>query len=80
MLMWIVLVVVGIVVLLLLLDMLPDDAHMPSACPKCGAGNQDAHRRWFIPVRKGAVRCRACEVLFKEHPNGSLVEDKGAPK
>lgn len=79
MLTWIVLVVVGLVVLILLLDMLPDDQHMPSACPKCGSGDANG-RRWFLPVRKGAVRCRACEVLFKEHPNGSLVEDKGAPK
>ncbi len=79
MLMWIVLVVVGIIVLLLLLDMLPDDQHMPSACPKCANGDSNGSR-WFRPVRKGVVRCRACDVVFKEHPNGSLVEDKDAPK
>lgn len=66
------------VVLLVVLGMV-DSNVMPLACPKCYAGPDedifDRPRSWYEVARSGRVRCRTCHRWFKEHPDGSLVED-----
>jgi hypothetical protein len=64
--------------LLIFFGMLGSDA-MPWRCPRCQIGGDDdatgRTRRWY--VRYGdRVCCRTCRTWFKEHPNGSLVEDR----
>lgn len=55
-----------------------DDQVMPWSCPRCHAGSDEdiagSHRPWYV-VRGRGVRCRTCHTSFKEHPNGTLVED-----
>lgn len=59
-------------------DMLGTDA-MPLACPSCYYdGDEDlggTHRPWYSRGA-GGVHCRTCHTAFREHPNGSLVEDR----
>ncbi len=38
----------------------------------------DESRTWYARVGPGRVLCRSCGRLFKEHPDGSLVEDRDA--
>jgi hypothetical protein len=54
---------------------------MPFACPKCYHGNESGigfgpSTPWYSRDRNGIVYCRWCSSVFREHPNGSLVEDK----
>jgi hypothetical protein len=53
---------------------------MPLSCPRCYEGGDtdlaDAPRSWYVVVSNERVRCRHCHTRFKEHPNGSLVEDR----
>ncbi len=53
---------------------------MPFTCPRChDGGDEDLagdHVPWYRTYRNGTVRCRACGTGFKEHPNGTLVEDR----
>lgn len=56
------------------------DTHaMPFSCPSCYYdGDEDLageHRPWYR-AREGRVLCRSCHAAFREHPNGSLVEDR----
>jgi hypothetical protein len=56
------------------------DAHvMPWTCPSCShAGDENLAgelRHWYT-AKGDRVRCRQCGTYFKEHPNGSLVEDR----
>ncbi|HEY5928367.1 MAG TPA: hypothetical protein VIV11_42065 [Kofleriaceae bacterium] len=53
---------------------------MPFSCPKCYDGGDDSmigtHRPWYKREGNGIVYCRTCHSVFREHPNGSLVEDR----
>ena len=68
-----------LVVLVILIDMMPDDV-MPLSCPACSAGwSEDVVGRpqpWYIRERPGRARCRMCRVRFKEHPDGTLHPDR----
>ncbi len=72
--------IVGTVVLAVLVffGMLGTDA-MPLSCPRCHSGGDEdiagQHRTWYVRYR-GRTRCRSCHTWFKEHPNGTLVEDR----
>jgi hypothetical protein len=64
---------------LVFFGMLGTDA-MPFACPRCHAPGDDediagTSRPWYA-LHGSTVRCRTCHTWFKEHPNGSLVEDR----
>jgi hypothetical protein len=78
---WLYLFIIGTVVLVVLmfLSTLHERA-MPWACPCCYTGNDtdifDTPRRWYERLVGGRVQCRHCLAVFKEHPNGSLVEDR----
>jgi hypothetical protein len=57
--------------------------HKPSACPPCGSPDREigaggplvAYDRWYRPA--GArFRCRDCQTYFKNHPNGTFVENR----
>jgi hypothetical protein len=52
---------------------------MPFSCPKCYDGGDDSligtHDPWYRR-HNGIVYCRMCHSVFREHPNGSLVEDR----
>ncbi len=80
---FLVLFIVGTVVMIAVIffDMLGSQA-MPWACPRCHfdgdediAGNPHA---WYRVEASDKVKCRSCKTWFKEHPNGSLVEDHDA--
>ena len=64
------------------LDMSTTALPMPFACPKCHAGEDtdflDRPRSWYVDQKSGRVSCRSCQRWFKEHPDGSLVEDPDA--
>ncbi|HEY5951780.1 MAG TPA: hypothetical protein VIV40_40070 [Kofleriaceae bacterium] len=53
---------------------------LPLSCPKCyddGDGSLiTGHTPWYHRERNGYVYCRTCHSVFREHPNGALVEDK----
>jgi hypothetical protein len=53
---------------------------MPFSCPKCYDGGDESvigsHKPWYHRDGNGIVYCRACHSVFREHPNGSLVEDR----
>ncbi len=53
---------------------------MPFACPACFYGGDrdlaDQPRAWFRTLSADRVRCRECGKTFREHPNGSLVEER----
>lgn len=54
----------------------PDDAlPMPRSCPRCGRSTGE-NGEWYYLRAGGKTRCRRCRTAFKEHPNGSLVEDR----
>ncbi len=71
--------VIGIVVLVVLGGMIGSDM-MPFACPACFWGGDrslaDEPRPWYARAGSDRVRCRNCGKHFKEHPDGSLVEDR----
>ena len=75
-----ILLYIGAIVLALLIffGMRGSDS-MPWRCPRCQMGGDEnaagEHRPWYARYR-GGVRCRTCGTWFKEHPNGSLVEDR----
>lgn len=73
------------VVFLMFFDSLGDQ--MPSACPRCGTPDTDisggqplvgAYSRWYREAPGRRYRCRHCQTLFRNHPNGALVEVPGA--
>ncbi len=53
---------------------------LPFSCPKCYDGGDDSlfggKTPWYQKDKNGIVYCRTCHSVFREHPNGSLVEDK----
>jgi hypothetical protein len=57
-----------------------DVQEMPWMCPGCShSGDRDIldePRRWYQWLSRDRVRCRHCGTCFKEHPNGSLVEER----
>ena len=68
-------------------SMTPADV-MPSSCPSCMNGaRRDLFEEdtlvpllrdaWYRRNSDGSVRCWACGKRFREHPNGTLVEDRG---
>lgn len=65
-----------LVVLIILIDLMPD---MPLTCPACFAGwSEDLFgqpQAWYIGEGDGRVRCRTCHARFKEHPDGTLHRD-----
>jgi hypothetical protein len=73
-----VLFVIGTVVLVVKIFFSNDDP-LPWLCPRCGSGgDEDAagmSRTWYATTRTG-YRCRTCGTYFKEHPNGTVVEDR----
>jgi hypothetical protein len=78
---WFVLFVIGTVVLVVLMFLSTlHERVMPWACPRCHVGNDtdllERARRWYDRLTDGRVQCRHCYTVFKEHPNGSLVEDR----
>ena len=78
--MLVILFIVGAIVMAALVFFGTIDAQiMPRSCPRCHAGSDDAIpgaiRPWY-QVHPRNVRCRSCFTWFKEHPNGSLVEDR----
>jgi hypothetical protein len=53
---------------------------MPWSCPACYRGSDEDLAGQWIPwydSSKYGVRCRWCGTRFKEHPDGTLVEDRG---
>ena len=78
---WIVLFIVGSLVMAvrIYVGMLDTDL-MPLACPRCYHGNDSTlgglSRPWYQRGAGGAVYCAWCRTAFREHPNGSLVEDR----
>jgi hypothetical protein len=56
-----------------------DSEVMPLGCPRCHAGSEQPVGGVSIPwyqAWRGQVRCRHCLTRFREHPNGTLVEDR----
>lgn len=53
---------------------------MPFSCPKCYHGSDESllggSHPWYDRGKNGFVYCRWCHTIFREHPNGSLVEDR----
>ncbi|MDB4960418.1 MAG: hypothetical protein JWP01_417 [Myxococcales bacterium] len=81
--MWLVLFIIGTVVMALALLRDSLGAQLPGACPRCGAPDQDMSRgpvavyvRWYRSMAGERLRCRHCLTAFKNHPNGTLVEDR----
>ena len=57
------------------------DTHvMPFGCPACYHGDDEniagERRGWYVRLEGDRARCRWCGTYFKEHPDGSLVEDR----
>ena len=51
---------------------------MPWSCPNCGwHGDKDLDGAfgWWTDIERGRIRCGSCGTIYKEHPNGTLVED-----
>jgi rubredoxin len=53
---------------------------MPWSCPRCYSAMDtdllDRLRDWYIVLSDGRYQCRHCHTVFREHPNGALVEDR----
>ena len=52
---------------------------MPWSCPHCAYGGKqdlEGYIRWWSDVERGRLQCRECGTIYKEHPNGTLVEDR----
>jgi hypothetical protein len=81
---WLVLFIIGTIVLLVLMFSESLGDQLPSSCPRCGAPDESigggvvvgAYIRWYRPGRGGRLQCRHCSTLFKNHPNGTFVEDR----
>lgn len=73
--------IIGSIVMLAVIyfGMLDTDL-MPLACPCCYRGNDSnlfgTWRPWYRRGAGGTVYCFWCHTAFKEHPNGTLVEDR----
>jgi hypothetical protein len=70
----------AIMVLRIYFGMLDIDL-LPFSCPKCYHGHESSigfggSTPWYERGRNGFVYCRWCHAIFREHPNGSLVEDR----
>src|SRR5262245_13273253 len=78
--------IIGTAILLfsMFFDSLGDQ--MPGSCPRCGAPDTElnpgvavaGYVRWYLEFSVGRCRCRHCQTVFRNHPNGSLVEDHDA--
>ena len=58
--------------------------HMPGSCPRCGqpdepltASGIGGYKRWYHRAPGDRFQCRSCMTRFKNHPNGTMVEDRG---
>jgi hypothetical protein len=82
---FLVLFIVGTAVLLwkMFFESLGDQ--LPGACPRCGKTDEPlqgagtiigGYRRWYHQTPGQRIRCRVCMTKFKNHPNGTLVEDR----
>jgi hypothetical protein len=70
---WLFIIAAAGVTLMVLLGTM-DETIMPLSCPACH--DDGGQVPWYRAVdRQGRVRCAKCGVIFKEHPNGSLVRD-----
>jgi hypothetical protein len=57
---------------------------LPGACPRCGktddaitaSGVAGGYIRWYRQTPGQRLQCRVCLTKFKNHPNGTLVEDR----
>jgi hypothetical protein len=53
---------------------------MPLSCASCHFGGDDdlggSRRPWYVDEQGDHVHCRRCGARFREHPNGTLVEDR----
>ncbi|MGE5186418.1 MAG: hypothetical protein ACM31C_30390 [Acidobacteriota bacterium] len=71
--------IVAIVFLIVMGGMAGSDL-MPLACPACYWGGDRSlagePRSWFSRASAERVSCRNCGKRFREHPDGSLVEDR----
>jgi len=67
-----------ILILTIMIQMATTDA-MPWTCAKCFYPGDDdqlgRHRPWYSQTERG-YRCVHCGARFKEHPDGTLVEDR----
>jgi hypothetical protein len=83
---FLILFIVGVVVVLwkMFTESLGD--HMPSACPRCGQPDEPipaggnivgGYKRWYHQAPGQRMQCRSCLTRFKNHPNGTFVEDRG---
>ena len=73
MLVWLFIIAAAVVTLMVLFGSI-DETIMPFACPACH--HDGGQVPWYRTVdREGRVRCAKCDVIFKEHPNGSLVRE-----
>jgi hypothetical protein len=72
--------VASVIMLFVVIFGMMDDHVMPFGCPACYYDGDhdlaDQPRPWYRPIGEGRVYCRYCHKRFKEHPNGSLVEDR----
>ena len=76
----VVLVLAAVAVVALVMFGMLDPGMMPLSCPKCFSGGSDdvmdQHQSWYASHKAGRVYCRSCHTWFREHPDGSLVEDR----
>lgn len=73
-------ILAGIAVALMIFMSMTDAHLLPWSCPSCYHGIDEniagESRHWSTNAGPGRVRCRWCGTYFKEHPDGSLVEDR----
>jgi hypothetical protein len=48
---------------------------MPGSCPGCHQSVQPP-ARWYGVLPDHRISCRYCGRRYKEHPNGTIVEDR----
>ncbi len=80
-------VVLAVVLYLAVFASMTGTDTMPAACPACmnyGRFVQiyddaplPSNETWYVRIDAAHVRCSTCGKHFREHPNGTLVEDRG---
>jgi hypothetical protein len=87
---FLILFIIGSVVLLILMLFGPSSPvslsslGMPSKCPRCGNVDENissesvvsSYNLWYRSAPDGTYRCRYCHTRFRDHPNGTLIEDR----
>ena len=82
---WLVLMIVGVLWLLLSMVGPALSDSLPSRCPRCGKSDEqigvglgaaEPQLRWYSKGATDKYTCRVCLTVFKNHPNGSFVEDR----